>query len=88
MSYGVQRNTAERLAAQVNVYGSYEALFKAHHFGLEGMRATRAIRRTYAALLRVLRPAVEELKAYINGIDWSGIFAAEDEDGEGRGKEL
>lgn len=88
MSYGVQRNEAERLAKLVCVYGSYEALFAAQHFGLEIERVKMAFRRFADGLLRILRPVVENIAAAFNGINWPEVLAAEDEGGESGGKEL
>lgn len=88
MSYGVQRNEAERLAKLVCVYGSYEALFTAQRFGLEMERVKKAFRRFADGLLRILRPVVENIAAAFNGINWLEVLAAEDDGGEDRGKEL
>ena len=88
MSYGVQRNEAERLAKLVCVYGSYEALFAAQHFGLEIERVKMAFRRFADGLLRILRPVVENIAAAFNGINWLEVLAAEDNGGEDHGKEL
>lgn len=88
MSYGVQRNEAERLAKLVCVYGSYEALFAAQHFGLEIERVKMVFRQFADGLLRILRPVVKNIAAALNGINWPEVLAAEDEDGESGGKEL
>lgn len=88
MSYGVQRNEAERLAKLVCVYGSYEALFMAQRFGLEIERVKMAFRRFADGLLRVLRPVMENIAAAFKGVNWLEVLAAEDDGGEDRGKEL
>lgn len=88
MSYGVQRNEAERMAKLICVYGSYEALFAAQHFELEIERAKMAFRRFADGLLRILRPVVENIAAAFNGINWTEVLAAEDEDDKSGGKEL
>lgn len=88
MSYGVQRNEAERLAKLVCAYGSYEALFAAQHFGLEIERVKMAFRRFAAEIVRIMRPVVEQLAAILGGMDWAAVLAAEDEDGESGGKEF
>lgn len=82
MSYGLQRNEAERLAKLVCVYGSYEALFAAQHFGLEIERVKMAFRRFAAEIVRIMRPVAEKLAAILGGIDWAAVLAAEDEGGE------
>lgn len=50
MSYGVQRNEAERLAKLVCVLGSYEGVFAHYRLYLEGRRATMALRRVYKSV--------------------------------------
>lgn len=82
MSYGVQRNEAERLAKLVCVLGSYEDVFAHYRLYLEGRRATMALRRVYKTVVRAVRPMVECLREFFSGIDWAGLLAAEDEDGE------
>ena len=82
MSYGVQRNDAERLAKLVCVYGSYEALFAAQQFGLEIERVKAVFRRFADSLLRAVRPMVDTLAAFFGGINWPEVLAAEDEGGE------
>lgn len=88
MSYGVQRNEAERLAKLVCVLGSYEAVFEHYRLYLEGRRATSEIKSVYASVVRAFRPIVKSLREFINGIDWAAILAAEDEGGESGGKEF
>lgn len=83
MSYGVQRNDAERLAKLVCVYGSYEALFAAQQFGLEIERVKAVFRRFADSLLRAVCPMVDALAAAFRGIDWpQALAAAEAEGGE------
>ena len=88
MSYGVQRNEAERLAKLVCVYGSYEAVFAHYRLYLEGRRATMALRRVYKSVMRAVRPMVESLREFFSGIDWAAGLTAEDEDGKSGGKEF
>lgn len=82
MSYGVQRNEAERLAKMVCVYGSYEAVFAHYRLYLEGRCATMGIRKVYASIVRALRPVVKSIREFFSGIDWAALLAAEDEGGE------
>lgn len=83
MSYGVQRNEAERLAKLVCVLGSYEAVFAHYRHYLEGKRAIAVFQRIYKSVLRAVRPMVKTLQELFCGIDWA--TAAEDEDGESGG---
>lgn len=86
MSYGVQRNEAERLAKLVCVLGSYEAVFAHYRHYLEGKRAIAVFQRIHKSVLRAVRPMVKTLQELFCGIDWA--TAAEDEDGESGGKEF
>lgn len=88
MSYGVQRNEAERLAKLVYVLGSYEDVFAHYRLYLEGRRATSALKSVYASVVRAFRPIVKSLREFFSGIDWAAVLAAEDEDGESGGKEF
>ena len=88
MSYGVQRNEAERLAKLVCVLGSYEAVFAHYRHYLEGKRAIAVFQRIYKSVLRAVRPMVKSLREFFSGIDWAAVLAAEDEDGESGGKEF
>jgi hypothetical protein len=88
MSYGVQRNEAERLAKMVCVLGSYEAVLEHYRLYLEGRRAVAVFQRIYKSILRAVRPMVKSLREFFSGIDWAAVLAAEDEDGESGGKEF
>lgn len=88
MSYGVQRNEAERLAKLVCVLGSYEGVFAHYRLYLEGRRAIREFWRVYKSVVRGVRPMVESLRNFFSGIDWAAGLAAQNEDNESGGKEF
>lgn len=82
MSYGVQRNEAERLAKTVCILGSYEAVFAHYRLYLQGTRATRGLRRLYVSVVRAMRPVAQQFRKFLGSINWAGLMAAEDECGE------
>lgn len=74
MSYGVQRNRAEKIARLISICGSYENLYEAEIFALEMNRAEIFFRRLGNAIVQVWETIEENMVAALKSINWTEVL--------------